>query len=50
MIWHKINEWGKTYVYPDNETRWLFPAAPEKNGEYWIYIPELKLWRRNTSI
>lgn len=51
--WRLVKKYGRTYAegrYKGEEWHnWLFPIS-ETEKKYYIYIPELGVWRRNTSI
>ena len=53
MEWRLVKKFGNIYAeghYKGEEWHnWLFPISETKK-KYYIYIPELGVWRRNTSI
>ena len=52
MEYRLIKKWGKLFVevrYTGEEWHdWLFPAS-ETPRKHYIFVPEVNMWRRNTS-
>lgn len=53
MEWRLFYRFGNVYAegrYKGEEWHgWLFPTSKKEKPNY-IYVPELGVWRRNTSI
>ena len=53
MEWRIVHKYGETYAegrYKGTEwSNWLFPISKSPK-KYYIHIPELNVYRRNTSI